>query len=167
MTTLRVRKVALTAQPQVKLRVHKASLTAAAPISTKLRVHKASLTAVGGVVVAVVPAITVGPGEVVDLVADLITPGSATWAWRRISGPLVGLTPDDETVHFITPSLWNADRAQPSAGVPGISTLVLGVKATIDGIESPEVRCTVSILPQLSWYRGETEWVGARVAPAS
>lgn len=166
MTTLRVRKVSLTAAPQVHLRVHKVSLAAAVPITAQLRVHKVSLAAIGAVIVAVEPKITVGPGEAVSLVADLVTPGVATWQWRRISGPVVGLTPDEETVSFVAPSLWNADRTQPTGGVPGISTLVLGVRATIDGIQSPEARCEVSILPQLSWTRGETEWIGARIAPA-
>ena len=114
MTTLRVRKVALTAAPQVHLRVHKASLTAAVPITAQLRVHKVSLAAVGAVVVTVAPRLTVGPGEAVNLVANLVTPGAATWQWRRISGPVVGLTPDEETVSFVAPSLWNADRAQPT-----------------------------------------------------
>lgn len=166
MTTLRVHKASLTAEPQVKLRVHKASLTAAVPITSKLRVHKASLTAVGAVIVTVPASLEVGPGETAVLEAELITPGSATWAWRRISGPTIGLSPSGDTATFIAPSLWNSDRTQPNGGVPGVSTLVVGVTATIDGIVSPEVRCEVRILPQLTWARSGTSWIGARVAPA-
>ena len=167
MTTLRIRKVSLTAAPQVRLRVYKESLTAAVPATTKLRVYKESLTAVGAVIVTVEPELTAGPGEEVEIVAELVTPGAATWAWRRISGPVVGLVPDDETMRFTVPSLWNSDRTQPTGGVPGVSTLVLGVRATIDGIQSPEVRCEISILPQVSWARAaDGTWAGARVAPA-
>lgn len=166
MTTLRIRKVSLTATPQVFLRVYKTSLTAAVPATTKIRVFKESLTAVGAVIVTVDPELTFGPGESAEIVAELVTPGAATWAWRRISGPIVGLMPDGDTLRFTVPSLWNSDRTQPTAGVPGVSTLVLGVSATIDGVQSTEVRCEVSILPQVSWVRGSGTWAGARVAPA-
>lgn len=166
MTTLRIRKVSLTAAPQVRLRVHKTSLTAAVPAVTKLRVFKESITAVGAVIVTVPPELTFGPGESAEVVAELVTPGAATWFWRRISGPAVGLAVTLETARFTVPSLWNADRTQPTAGVPGMSTLVLGVSAMIDGVQSPEVRCEISILPQVSWVRGAGTWVGARVAPA-
>lgn len=166
MSTLRIYKASLAALPQVKMRIHKVSLAAAVPIETRLRVHKVSLAAVGAVIVTIEPEVTVGPGEVVQLEAELVTPGSATWAWRRISGPSIGLSPDGATASFVAPSLWNSDRTQPNGGVPGISTLVVGVRATIDGIQSAEVRCEVDILPQLSWSRGEGTWVGASVAPA-
>lgn len=166
MTTLRVYKSSLTALPQYKVRVHKASLTAAAPVVTKIRVYKESLTAVAATVVTIAPTAVAGPGESVELVADLLSPGTATWQWRRISGPTVGLNVSGDTATFVAPSLWNADTSQPNVGVPGVSVLVLGVRATIDGIQSAEVRCEVSILPQLSWSRSGTSWVGARVAPA-
>jgi hypothetical protein len=166
-TTLRIQKVSLTAAPLVHLRVYKTSLTAAVPATTKLRVFKTSITAVGAVIVTVEPELTAGPGELLEIVADLVTPGAATWAWRRISGPVVGLVPDGDTVRLTVPSLWNSDRAQPTAGVPGVSTLILGVSATIDGVQSPEVRCEVAILPQVSWARASGgTWAGARVAPA-
>lgn len=166
MTTLRIRKVSLTAAPQVRLRVYKESLTAAVPATTKLRVYKESLTAVGAVIVTVDPEMTFGPGESAEIVAELVTPGSATWFWRRISGPAIGLAVTLNTARFTVPSLWNSDRTQPTGGVPGVSTLVLGVSAMVDGVQSVEVRCTVSILPQVSWAHGSGTWAGARIAPA-
>jgi hypothetical protein len=165
-TTLRIHKASLTALPQVKIRVHKVSLTAAAPIISKIRVHKASLTGIAATVVSVPATRVAGPGEPVQIVASLLSGGSPAWVWRRISGPVFGLTPVGDTVSFTTPSLWNDTQAQPTAGAPGTSVLVLGVKATVDGVESAEVRCEVTILPQVSWTRNATSWVGARVAPA-
>jgi hypothetical protein len=166
-TTLRVAKASLAALPQYKIRVAKVSLTAAVPIDTNLRVAKVSLTAVEAVLVSITPAVTVGPGEAVTLTATLLTSGSPTWTWRRISGPTIGLSPAGAVASFIAPSLWNADRTQPNGGIPGVSTLVLGVKATVGGIDSPEVRCEITILPQVSWaYAGSGVWAGSRVAPA-
>ena len=166
MTTIRVYRASLTALPQYKVRVYKASLAAAVPAVTKVRVYEASLGGVGAVIVSITPTLTVGPGEDVSLTATLLTGGSATWAWRRISGPTVGLSPSGAAAAFVAPSVWNADRAQPTGGLPGLSTLVIGVKATVGGVESAEVRCTITILPQLSWASTGTAWVGSRVAPA-
>lgn len=166
MSTLRIYKESLTALPQYKVRIHKASLTAAVPIVTKLRVYKESLTAVGAVVVTIPATAVAGPGESLVLTATLLTPGTATWQWRRISGPTVGLLPVDGVLSFVAPSRWSADQAQPTAGAPGVSLLVLGVRATIDGVQSAEVRCEVSILPQLSWSGTPPNMVGSRVAPA-
>lgn len=166
MSTLRVSRARLTAQAQVKLRVSKVSLTAQAPVVTKLRVAKVSLAAIGGVSVAIVPQLVVGPGELVTLTADLLTGGSGTWFWRRISGPAVGLSVDLGEATFTAPSIWNADRTQPTGGDPGEAVLVLGVSALVGGVQSPEVRCEVTILPQLSWSRGSSSWLGSRSAPA-
>lgn len=166
MSTLRVLEAGLDAEPQYKLRVHEVSFAALQPINPKLRVHDVELVAVGAVVVSVTSGITAGPGEAVELVAELLTPGAATWQWRRISGPSIGLSYSGDTASFAAPSIWNADRTQPDNGLPGVAVLELGVRATIDGVQSPEVRCEVSILPQLSWARSGTSWVGARVAPA-
>lgn len=166
MSTLRVYGTSLTAQQQLKLRVHKASLSAAVPTVTKLRVHKVSATAVAGVVVTVPSSLTAGPGQALTVTATLETGGSATWQWRKISGPAVGLNNGANQVSFAVPSVWNADTSQPLTGDPGPVVLVLGVSATVDGVTSPEVRCEITILPQLSWTRGNTSWIGAGVAPA-
>jgi hypothetical protein len=166
-TTLRIYKESMTALPQYKLRIYKESLTAAAPVITKLRIYKESLTAVAATVISVAATRLAGPGEPVQIVASLLSGGSATWTWRRISGPAFGLIAVGDTMSFTTPSLWNASQAQPTAGGPGNSVLVLGVKATVGGVESVESRCEVTILPQVSWYRnGGGSWVGGPVAPA-
>jgi hypothetical protein len=166
MSTLRVYKVKLDAEPQIKLRIYKASMSAQVPVAPVLRVYKASLTAAPAVLISVDPERVVGPGEAVEIEAELLSDVDATWQWRRIEGPPVGLVPDGPTVSFTAPSRWNAFAATPSSGEPSSSTLVLGVTATADGVSSAESRCEVEILPQLAWAWSGSQWVGSRVAPA-
>jgi hypothetical protein len=166
-STLRVYKANLTALPLAKLRVYKTSLDATSPIVSALRVYKTSLDAIAAVLVSLQPSLTAGPGEVVTLTAELLTGGSPTWQWRRISGPTVGLPATGATASLTMPSLWNPDTATPTSGAPAPSLLLVGVRATVGGVQSPEVTCQISILPQLSWSRSGSTWVGARVAPAS
>lgn len=167
MSTLRVLEAELAADAQYKIRVHRVAFAAAQPINPKVRVHDMDLVATGAVVISVPAGVTVGPGEAVELVAELLTPGAATWQWRRISGPSIGLAFNGDTATFAAPSIWNADRVQPDSGLPGVAVLAVGVRATIDGVQSPEVRCEVTILPQLSWTRSGDSWIGSRTAPAT
>lgn len=168
MSALRVYEVGLDAAPAVRLRVYEVGLDAAIPLQPRLRVYEVELDSVGAVVVGDLPDITIGPGEEVEIEAELLTGGSATWAWRRVSGPPVTIAADGATATITGPSRWNADVTKPTSGVPGISKVVIGVTATVAGQSSVEVRFEVSILPQLSWSYGGPilGWVGAAVAPA-
>jgi hypothetical protein len=161
---LRIYKESLTALPAVKLRVYKASLTAGAV--PKVRVYKASLTAVAAVVITPPGNRTVGPGEDVELTSTLVTAGSPTWSWRTISGHDVDMDTVGGVATFVTPSLWNDEEDQPTSGVPDVATVEIGVKATVGGVESLEAVSVVTVLPQTTWSRNGSTWVGARHAPA-
>lgn len=166
MSALRLYKAGLAGESQVKLRVYDVELAALVPVQPKLRVYEAELATVGAVIVSLPAAVIMGPGEQVELDAVLVTGGSATWAWRRISGPSLPIATDGGSATLTGPSRWNADVEKPLSGAPGISTIVVGVTATVGGVTSPEARCTVTVLPQLSWARSDGTYVGARVAPA-
>lgn len=164
MSTLRIYKESLDALPAVKLRLYEASLTAAAV--PKVRVYNTSLTAVAAVVITPPGNRTVGPGEEVELTSTLLTDGTPTWAWRTISGHDLGMDTDEGVATFTTPSLWNDEEVQPTLGVPDVSTVEIGVKATVGGVDSLEAVSVVTVLPQTTWSRNGSNWVGARYAPA-
>jgi hypothetical protein len=165
-STLRLYEAELDAVQAVKLRVYEAELDVAVPVLPKLRLYEAELTGVGAVLISLPAAVTIGPGELLELEADLLTGGSATWSWRRVSGPSLTISADGGAATITGPSRWNADVEKPGAGVPGVSVVVVGVTATVDGVTSAEARCTITILPQVSWSRSGGTWVGSRVAPA-
>lgn len=164
MSKLRIYKEGLTALPAVRLRLYKASLTVAAV--PKVRVYKESLTAVAAVVITSPGNRTVGAGEDVELTSTLVSDGTPTWSWRTISGHDVGMDTEEGTATFVTPSLWNTEEDQPTVGVPDVATVEIGVKATVGGVDSLEAVSVVTVLPQTTWSRNGSTWVGARHAPA-
>ena len=166
MSTLRLYEAGLDAEQAKRLRVYEVGLDVAIPVQPVLRVFGVELDVVGAVTVELPAAATIGPGEILELEADLVTGGSATWSWRRVSGQSLPIAVDGGSATITGPSRWNADIEKPTAGVPGVSTVVVGVTATVDGVTSPEARCTVTVLPQLSWSRSGSTWAGSRVAPA-
>jgi hypothetical protein len=165
-STLRLYETGLDAEEGTRLRVYEVGLDVAIPVQPVLRLYDVGLAVVGAVTVELPAAATIGPGEILELEAELVTGGSASWSWRRISGPALTIAADGGSATITGPSRWNADIEKPTAGIPGVSTVVVGVTATVDGITSPEARCTVTVLPQLSWSRSGSTWVGSRVAPA-
>ena len=104
-------------------------------------------------VTAIAPAnqADVEPLTTVSLTAGVVGGGAATYTWRVISGPtatIVGGTA--ATVTFTAPAV--------QAG----GTMTIGVKATQVGVDSPEVTCTVAVLPHNEWW-----WTGAALVPAT
>ncbi len=119
-----------------------------------------SITLDGPLALAVHPDPTnstdVGPGQTIALLAALADGGTATWSWRRISGPAVALLADGPRCQITGPSIMP----------PSPQLIVLGVRATVGARTSPEAQVTVRVLPQVSWTRHGTATVGRRTAPA-
>lgn len=152
MTKLRIYGTSLTGTSGVKLRVYATSLTGTAVTGAKLRVYATSLTGTVSALVTPLAAQTKEPETAVTITASTVD-GNApdSWSWRQVSGPTVAFSGTGATRSFTAPS------AMP----PG-ATVVVGVRAIKGGVLSPEVTCTVTVLPQTEWSRVPGgQWVGA------
>ncbi len=157
MSKLRVYQATLSSPAGVKLRVYQATLIGTGPATSKLRVYQATLIGTQAVRVAVIDAFTAGPNEPLTLTASLAGGGSAdSWAFRRISGPVVTFG-GTGAVRTLT-----APAVQP----PSLGQLQVGIIATVDGVASPEVVVTITLLPYTRAYWSGTAWVGSSIAPA-
>lgn len=85
--------------------------------------------------------LTVEPLSTVTLEAVLSTGATAdSYAWRRVSGAAVTLTAAGSSCSFTAP-----------AAMPPGATVVIGVRATISGVQGAEQQVTITSLPQLLW----------------
>ena len=102
-------------------------------------------------VTAIAPAdqLNAEPLSTVTLTAGVVGGGAATYTWRLVSGPAVTIVGTGATVTIAAPAL-----------VDG-ATYLIGVTATVAGSTSPEVTCTVVVLPHNEWW-----WTGTALAPA-
>lgn len=157
MSKLRVYQSTLSSPAGVKLRVYQSTLIGTGPATSKLRVYQSTLSGTQAVRVNVIDPITAGPNEPLTLTASLVAGGSAdSWAFRRISGPAVSFAGTGAVRTFAAPAV------QP----PNLGELKVGIIATIDGVQSPEVVVTITLLPYTRAYWSGTAWVGSSIAPA-
>lgn len=153
MATLRVHGASIASK--AALRVHGATLTGTATPRPKLRAFGVVLH--GDATATLMPLAdqTVEPQEPVTITTTLAA-GSNTpdsYQWRVVSGTTVPLVGGGAAMTFESPSV------MPPLG----ANTVIGVRAVIGGFLSPEVTCTISTLPQLTWSRVPGgQWVGAK-----
>jgi hypothetical protein len=125
---------------------------AAAPAAPpRSRIFRVTGSGAAGVAVAPLADITnVEPESTVTLTAALVGGGTAdSWTWRRVSGANIGIASTGATVTFPAPSDING------------TSVVVGVRATVGGIQSPEATCNVTVLPQLGWWWDPAGWIPA------
>lgn len=162
MPELRIQKVTATTPVTQKLRLHKITASGTQSTTPKLRLHK--ITAAGTQAVRIDPIPqpqAAEPGVNIVVTAVLQGDGAAdSWTWRRVSGPVATLTPAGASCTIVTPSAM-PNPSDTSASIP----LVIGVKATLAGTDSPEVTVVVPVLPQTRWTYDGSAWVGARTVP--
>ncbi|WP_100812997.1 hypothetical protein [Microbacterium lacus] len=154
MTAVRVARVGLQEQPGLTtVRVGKVALTGLAPAAVKVRVEKVALTGTAAVAVNPIAAITAEPESVVTLTASLTGGGNPdSWTWRRVSGNAVTLTGTGASRTLRAPS-----------GMPPVGgSVVIGIIATVGGVNSPERTVTITTLPQIRWQYQSGAWVGSR-----
>lgn len=148
--TGRIYRAQLTDAPTApKGRIYRAQFSGSLPAAPKGRIYNAQFSGTAGVTVnALAPLTNVEPESTVALSASLVdgsTPDS--WAWRSVSGPAVGIVGTGATVTIAAPSDING------------ATVVVGVRASKSGVLSPEVTCSISVLPQTEWLWADTGWV--------
>ena len=138
-----------------RLRAARIGLTG--PVVTVPRLRAARIGLTGPVAVIVTPpsALTAEPETLVTLTPTLAGGQVGdTWTVRVVSGPAPTSGPNlaAGVVTLRTPSIWP----------PNSQALVIGYRATKDGITSAEATTTITVLPQTDWSRvhGGT-WVGA------
>jgi hypothetical protein len=155
--TLRILESTLTLPPPpAKLRVEESTLSLTPGVAQKLRILEMGLSLAPQVRVHTIYDVpSVLPGTVLSQSAVLSSggPGAVTWTWTQVSGPDVTptLVPNGASVSFVAPSV-----------MPGaVTTIVLGVTATIGGVTSPQVTATFDVLPQTFWAWNGTKWVGS------
>lgn len=149
--TVRFGRAELSGTANIKVRLGRAELSGTAAIVPKVRYGRLDLAGTAAVLVVPLQPQTVEPESTVNLAAGLVGGGSAdSWAWRPISGPSIGILGSGATVSF----------KAPSAMPPGTS-VVVGVRATVSGTQSPEQTVTITILPQLQWYWTGTVFAGS------
>jgi hypothetical protein len=150
---LRVHGASIASKPT--LRVHGTTLAGSVVPRPKLRVHDGAVVGDATANLQPLADVTVEPQEPVTI-ATALTAGSATpdsYLWRVVSGTPVSLAGAGASLTFTSPS------AMPPLG----ATTVLGVRAVVGGFTSPEVQCTVTTRPQLSWSRVPGgQWVGSK-----
>lgn len=157
MSTGRIfRALLATAPTGSKGRIYRAQMPGSAAVTPKGRIYRAQVLGSAAVSVVAPSSRTAGPGEPVHLVASLAGGGAADlWTWRVISGPAFTLVGTGAVRDFSAPSV-----------MPPGGSIVLGITATVSGTRSPEVTCTITVLPQLSWSYNGTAWVGRRTVYA-
>jgi hypothetical protein len=133
----------------MKLRWVRSEASGAAAASPKLRWIRSEA---GGALAVIVAPITsqsgLEPETVVTISASLVGGGTAdSWTWRPVSGASVGINGTGATVTVAAPS-----------DINGAST-VIGVRATKDGITSPEATMVVQVLPQTEWLWAGSSWL--------
>ena len=160
MVTLRVYQVGLApvVAPTTRLRIYEVGFTSTAIVPARLRIFKVGMNWTPGLVLA--PFADVGPVEpetAIELVANLVdAPDLAdTYTWRQISGPPVSLPGTGRGMTFITPSLLIDDLPSPCE-------VVIGVRATKNGVTSPEQTCKVKVYPNGAWTLKNGVLVGRR-----
>lgn len=150
-----------TPPPKPKARIYRAAMAGSALLRPKARIYRAAMQGTRAVVVASIAARTVDPGVLVSITAALVGGEAAdSWTWRPVSGPAVGLAAPGATCTFTSPSAVDAQRA------PMATTVVLGVRATIGNVQSPEVLVTVNVLPQLVWTHDGSAYAASRIVTA-
>lgn len=155
MAVVRVYTASLTGVVGSQLRIYAAGLQGTTPITPKLRIYRAQLSGVQAVVVQPLESRTVEPETTVSYTALLVEGASSgTWQWRVVSGDAT-LTTSANTASFTAPS------TMPQAS----GDVVLGVRATHNGITSSEVFVTVTVRPQVRWRYTGTGWSGRTQTP--
>lgn len=148
MPRLRVARVTGTTAPRLRV----LRITAAGTIPSHPRARIVQVTAAGPVQVTVTPPPNltgIEPGTVHTVTAALTSGLAAdSWAWRVVSGPATTIYGSGPTVDITTPS--HIDGA----------TVTIGVRATKDGITSPETTFTLAALPWTEWW-----WTGSGWTP--
>lgn len=131
------------------------TLPAATPHGRVLRITGTGVAAV--IVTAPAPR-TIGPGQSTTLTASLADGGADdSWTWRQRSGPAVTLVGTGASRTLVGPSVMP----------PSSQGIVVEVTATRAGVVSSTVTVTITVLPQIRWYRlGSPTWRGAIAAPA-
>jgi hypothetical protein len=125
-----------------------------APAATvgALEVFRAELVGGAAVLLAPLPAITADGLDEVPLDAVLM-PGSpepdgyVSWQQSGLPVTFVGVWPD---VHVVAP-------ASPTG-----ATVVVGVRAMLDGNPSPDRMTTITVRPHLEWTASPSGWVATR-----
>lgn len=132
-----------------KARWISASATGTVLTSAHVRWLSSSATGTAAVVVNPLPDLgNVEPESTVSVTASLVGGGAAdSWAWRRVSGPTIGIITAGASASFTAPSVL--------AG----TSVVVGVTATVGATTSPEDTFTVTVLPQTEWWWTGTGWI--------
>lgn len=135
------------------LRVYSVSADGAAPVTPKLRVYSVTGIGTSAPVLAPLDPLTSEPFTDVTLTVAL-APGSSTpdsYVGRVISGggTLSGTGP---VFTYTT----------PSPLPPNSATAVVGFRAVKDGFSSPEVTCTLTVLPNVRFSYQGGQWVGCK-----
>jgi len=131
-----------------KIRWGRAALETTAPTQTRIRWGRAALEKTAAALVdPIADLVNQEPNQLLSFTATLAGGGQATiWTWRGISGPATALVAIGPKVTFTTPSDLNG------------TVLVLGVKATVDGVTSPEETVSITVLPQTEWFWTPPTW---------
>ena len=143
--------VTLAAPPT--LRVHSITVDGAGPVTPKLRVFTVTGIGTSAPVLMPIDSITSEPFTDVPLTVAL-APGSSTpdsYAWRVVSGTAI-LSGTGATITCTT----------PTPLPPNPATVVVGVVGIKDGFSSPEVTCTLTVLPSLRFTYQAGRWVGCK-----
>lgn len=149
---LRVFGAQMTSPPEPpKVRLYAASSPGTELVIPKVRIYAASLAGSPLVVLNPLTDRTENPERHVTLQATMQGGGFAdSYTWRRVSGTAVTLSVDNDTVSFTVPS------------IPAPGAVQIGCRATVNGVQSPEVVATITIIPQTVFSRiAGRAWTGA------
>lgn len=133
-----------------RLRWYRGEVAGAVPAPTKLRWYRGDVAGAQAVLIGSIPNQSgIEPESTVTITAALYagigTPDS--WTWRVVSGPATTIYGTGATVDITAPSHING------------ATVTIGVRATKDGITSPETTFTLGVLPQTEWWWTGTAWI--------
>jgi hypothetical protein len=150
----RVHRISGTGSVEVpRGRVHRISSSGAPAAAPRGRVHRVRSSGVAALAVEPIAGQQVPGGALVALTASLEGGQVAdSWAWRRISGPAIGIEGTGATRTFRAPSIMP----------PANQTVVVGVTATVGGVTSVERTVEIVVMPQLKWFWTGAAWVGSR-----
>lgn len=127
--------------------LHLARVVGSGTVATSPRLHVARASAAGTLSVVLNPLTNradVEPLTTVQLTAVLASGLTAdSYQWRRVSGDVATMVADGPLCQVTA----------PAGPPPNGATTVVGVRATLGGVQSPEVTSQISVRPHLRWWR--------------
>lgn len=132
-----------------KGRVYSIKLDGTLPANTKGRVYSIKMSGIPQVVIDPVSDLTIEPIDPYSITVHVTSPNQVnppTFTWRVISGGGSFVGTGSTVLYY--PASHPPQQSYPPQPAP----VVLGVIAHLDGVDSPELRINVSVLPETMWY---------------